>query len=156
MSIQKTKYSLFPFNRSSFTLMEICIVGIVLAAIAGLAYNNFKKVNEQSLCRTAQTNLILFYNASILAYYKKYLPTSTINGLAAINTALKVNVPNDPYTSFVYQYLRPSADRVDIISTRSSGGPSYSCTITFMSLNPLSPSNPSCTDSTYCSSIMTP
>lgn len=62
MSIQKTKYSLFPFNRSSFTLMEICIVGIVLAAIAGLAYNNYNKVLKSQECNNVQRNLTLIYN----------------------------------------------------------------------------------------------
>lgn len=113
--------------RSAFTLMEVMLVLVIIAAIAGLAITNFAGYQDRASLREAQSRVSILKNAveSYKIEMRVYPPdleslhTKPANADANWMQILKQPPPKDPWGN-PYQYTN-NGDSFDLRSLGKDG-----------------------------------
>ncbi len=124
-------------NPLGFTLIEVIVVIIILAVIAGVALPNYRKTVERSYQQTAINNLTALHGAQQIyrAQYGTYWGTGNVS---AINTNLGLNIIENGMT------FTSTNGGAAFTVTAVRWGPAATFTVTVTS-SPLTTTNPSCT-----------
>lgn len=111
-------------NKSSFTLVEILVVVIIIGVLVGLALPGFRVAKERVLDREAKANLVLIQGAEkiFLIESGSYYSSSVI---ADINSNLKVHLPAGGTLSWSY-----AVDNSQATASRLPSGRVWSLTFT--------------------------
>jgi type IV pilus assembly protein PilE len=115
------------FRRTSYTLVEILVVIVIIATIAALAWPNYSRIKEKSLNQEAKASLALIRAAEKIYRMEQgfYYPKSaTESSPSNINSYLKLSLPETTNItwSISVDSSTPSSEHAD--ATRS--GPAKS------------------------------
>lgn len=83
--------------RNAFTLIELLVVLMIIAIIAAFSMPQFSKTILRTKARSAMTNISVIHAANAL-YHSRYGTNNSAVDVAAINTALGLNIRADGAT----------------------------------------------------------
>lgn len=115
-----------------FTIMEIMVVSILIAIIAGFALPNFSRSIQKAHVRDAMSQLSAIYAANMIyqAQNKKFLNASAID-INGINTNLSLNLVSNNMT---YSY---TGDNTTFTATATPiSGTAYTVRVNQSAINP--------------------
>ena len=124
----------------AFTLVELMIVVVIISIIAAFGIPNFTKTVNRAKARDAMYNLNMIHASNMLYRSRAGANLGTAANLAAVNTALGLNINANGST-----YACSSG------TTCVATGPGSVFVATVTLGQPLDNSNPSCPSATYAS-----
>ena len=113
-------------SRRGFTLIELLVVMVILGLLAALVGPKFFGQVDKARQKDASAQIALFGEALDLYRLEKHKYPTTDEGLNALKSYLKKDIPRDPWGND-YVYMSPGEDgrEYDLISygaDKSSGG----------------------------------
>ena len=93
-------------HQSGFTLIELLVVMVIIGLLAALVVPKFFGHVDKAMQKDAQAQIALLGQALDLYRLEKHKYPSTDEGLKAIASYLKKEVPKDPWGS-PYAYISP-------------------------------------------------
>jgi general secretion pathway protein G len=113
------------FNEKGFTLIELLVVMLIIGMLAALVAPKFLGHVDTARQKDAQTQIELFGQALDLYRLEKHKYPSTEEGLEAVQSYLKKNIPKDPWGND-YLYSSPGLhgeyDLVSFGADNAEGG----------------------------------
>lgn len=130
-------------NLNAFTFIELMVVVIIIAIIAGFAIPNYQTAVERAYERDAIANLATLHGANQIyrAQNNVYWPPSGSSTFVAINTALGLSLFQNGLTYTI------GGDGTTFTATARRWGPAAGFTVTVTQAI-LSATNPQCTSGT--------
>ena len=112
-------------NTDGFTLIELMVVMVIIALLAALVAPKFFGHVDKALQQDAQAQIEMLGQALDLYRLENHKYPTTEEGLEAIKSYLKKNVPKDPWKN-EYVYTSPGEhgdyDLVSYGADKSEGG----------------------------------
>jgi general secretion pathway protein G len=112
-------------NTDGFTLIELMVVMVIIALLAALVAPKFFGHVDKALQQDAQAQIEMLGQALDLYRLENHKYPTTEEGLEAIKSYLKKDVPKDPWGS-EYAYTAPGShgdyDLVSYGADKSEGG----------------------------------
>jgi len=112
-------------NTDGFTLIELMVVMVIIALLAALVAPKFFGHVDKALQQDAQAQIEMLGQALDLYRLENHKYPTTEEGLEAIKSYLKKNVPKDPWKS-EYVYTAPGShgdyDLVSYGADKTEGG----------------------------------
>ena len=112
-------------NTNGFTLIELMVVMVIIALLAALVAPKFFGHVDKALQQDAQAQIEMLGQALDLYRLENHKYPTTEEGLEAIKSYLKKDVPKDPWGS-EYAYTAPGShgdyDLVSYGADKSEGG----------------------------------
>jgi len=113
-------------RRQGFTLIEIIVVLVIIGICVAFALPNFNIPTEQAKALNAQNNLLAIYSAQRNYNNNNGGFATALNGVAAINTALSLNIQDDGS----YQYSCSAVSGFTCTATRTGNPAPLTLTVT--------------------------
>ena len=115
-------------NTDGFTLIELMVVMVIIALLAALVAPKFFGHVDKALQQDAQAQIEMLGQALDLYRLENHKYPTTEEGLEAIRSYLKKNVPKDPWKN-EYIYTSPGEhgdyDLVSYGADKSEGGEGF-------------------------------
>jgi len=111
-------------DRSGYTLIELLVTVIIIAVISGLAINNYIRALQTGYERDIIMQIRMMQNAlEIEERTTGSYPIANLNDRASINTALKLQIPdNNFFSSYQYTYFSGSGTPYYVIQVTTTSG----------------------------------
>lgn len=134
-------------GKTSFTIVEIMIVSVILGVLATIALTRLYTTVERQRCENAVNNLVILHGGAELLHQQgnSYIfpgflgAPMPITDLTIINTNLGIDILNDP--EFDYAYTSSDADPDFFVATAARSNGNY---IIEVGNGPLAANNPHC------------